>query len=433
MDKNITSGIETRTQKRLQNKTISALEKQIEEKDDSIRTYEKLICNIDRKLKDKERLILTLEDEYEQNSLEFEKLCKENQLLKKHLAEKEAFIIDLQNDLITMETVNSKVNEDYEEVINLNNNIMTPYKKQLNEINMENRLLQVKLNQITDEYNNVRTILESKNYSSVNIKGSSVYKNRKLFKKIGQQNKKIKKLQKEYTQLQRETCQPIEIHNSKMNYRNYLTKPSKTTENDNNKIKTIEKSCQEKGKILIFSGKTGKGLGEYFKRICYRYNSVTNICKPFAGPDKILENYSTHVSGFGKNDLVIIFIDEYSQKQTMNIYPQLLSKILNTDRSREYELLIMSIKYDKRNDYEIYDINKQLHSLAINYNKIKYFESNDIYRGVILQKEKRLAISQMINNKFHNSSSFTFPTYSNENCKTSHQNFIKQTSREMKK
>lgn len=209
-----TSCITTRSQIIKNNEeTIRKYEIQMREHENERLNYEREIQNLKKKLIEIEKLNDLMSNEQEQNSQEFEMLCKENCELKRKLAAEKERNAELNNDMINVTIANQTLIDNQEEINDIQNSFITPMKNEMRSIVKENEDLHLKYNKLLQEHiNSVQTkvckcmshntfrIYKRKHYEKINK-----MKQQKKFVKKNQQIYKLKSksthLQKEYSKL----------------------------------------------------------------------------------------------------------------------------------------------------------------------------------------------------------------------------------------
>ncbi|GBP35777.1 hypothetical protein EVAR_20630_1 [Eumeta japonica] len=308
-------------------KIIREYEIQIQEYEDGKRRSDTIINQLQAKLNEKKKLLKTLLEEQDQNSIEFEKLCKENLMLKRNLAQVEARNIDLQNDIFNITATNISLTEEQEQMSNLNKSTVAPLKQQLNELTNENYYLQTKLKYVINEYEKVKEQNKlEKIQSRVQVKrGFKITKNRNVFINLKKQKKKFRNLEKRYfiilEKMKRlnivNTCiinlehvehekQTTETNakQKKTDKRNVFTetlnttmtskhpedKPEKPGTCEDKSVTFTENTAIKKPKIYIFSDNIGRGLVGHMVRKLSNNFELFNSCKPDAKIENLVES-----------------------------------------------------------------------------------------------------------------------------------------------
>lgn len=339
-------------------KIINEYELQLTEMKSSINIYEELISKIQFKLTEKEKLIKVLLDEQEENSNTFENMCRENQQLKKSLAEKESEVIDLQNEIINLNEFNCTLLEENEEIGTCNNLIITPLKMQMVEMQKENTCLQNKLaKNIKAVYNN--------NFNHPNAKNKHRGQKNKFAKILKDKNKQIRHLKRKCKTHYKKGKKKITI--KEINHEE--TREDKYTINKANVINDElinQAKNNDINKITIIGDKSVRGmgiklqtaLGNEFKTCCHTYSNAP-LEKIFDAAAKVLKK------GEPKQLLAIFYKDFYTQD--IKQYYNLLSNLIIEAKAKSIKLLLNNVPYSDKLllNYNINKINNKLNMLAL--------------------------------------------------------------------
>ncbi|CAG4954101.1 unnamed protein product [Parnassius apollo] len=115
--------------------------------------------------------------------------------------------------------------------------------------------------------------------------------------------------------------------------------------------------------IVIFSDSIGQGLAS--KIIEKTEFQAINNCKPDAGFQNILENYGEKIKDLEKKDTIAVLVTKYESSLYHNQqkYIKLLDDIVNLPY-RKFNMIIIGLRYNGRNDNEIHYINNQILNIA---------------------------------------------------------------------
>lgn len=205
------SNVTTRSQQIKNNEAIiKEYETIIKEHAEEKKHYELIIAQIKIDLNKKEKLNNRLIQESEVNCTEYERLCKENTVLKKKLAEEESKYLNLQSDLQYAVDFNMTLKEDQEEINSHNNSIIMPLKKHLNETQKEKELLQLEYNTLLVKYQKLQSS-NKWNYKLTKRNYRSNRKVQKLRNKTREEYKNLNAVYKTLHKTQENIIEEIEI------------------------------------------------------------------------------------------------------------------------------------------------------------------------------------------------------------------------------
>lgn len=314
-------------------KIINEYEHQLTEMKASINMYEELIAKIQHKLTEKEQLIKVLIEEQEENGNTFEKICKENQQLKRSLAKKESEMIDLQNEIINLNEVNCTLLEENEEIGICNNTIITPLKMQMIEMQKENTNLQNKLAK------NIKAICND-DLDNPKIENQQMRRKNNFTKILRNKNKQIKKLKRKCI-LHNKKVNEVRDNKEKQMKRNELNKAktindelvnqAKKTSNDINKITIIGDSCVRGMGVELYDV-----LGKRFNTCCYTYSN--------APLKKIIDTAMEVLKKGESEDLIAIFYKDFLNQELKQYY-NILSSLIIEAKVKNVKLLFNNVPY----------------------------------------------------------------------------------------
>lgn len=196
--------------------------------------------------------------------------------------------------------------------------------------------------------------------------------NRKLLRKIKRQNKLIKSLGK----LKSRERQRL-ISNQKPKQKNVAQKIQQNVLSQQEKKYVNEETNYSKktNRLLMYSDELGKGLALSINKASVKHG-ITNICKPQAGYENVLENLSEHTKDLAWNDIVVILLSQYRFDTVSQAgYIRKLSSIIE-NKARKYNVMISSIIYDHKNNDEIFKMNKQIYQMAHSNENVRVLELN---------------------------------------------------------
>lgn len=345
---NTKSKITTRAQTlKCKDETINKLEEKVLKLEDSVNFYERLICEYRLRLKEKDNLINVLKNEQEEFSQDFEKMCKENSILKRELATKDLENTDLQNSIINLNDVNQTLNEENEEININNNSIIVPLKNQLIEMQKENTHLNNKITEIITQYptwdkQKSSTVTLSLHKSLKNLK---YIRNRKLSKKIRRQVKNIKKLEME--------CKKIKYINNRLekqiknikcqesNEKILKMDVSELRKEDNNKHNEIKDGKHLQRKTIIIGDSYIKNLGTMLKD-----RGLHNICcyiHTNATVEHILYSAKNIINK--ENSITLAITVKKFNYDEINKYPLMIKDLADAAKNKNIRLLFTNIPY----------------------------------------------------------------------------------------
>lgn len=374
----------TRTQvMRSKEKLISDYEIQLINLKDSVKTYELLICDIHKKLSDKENMINVLLKEQEESSCQFEMMCKNNQNLKKTLAEKEIEVEELQKEIINLTKTNCTLMEESELICN--NSLVTPLKKKLNEMETENSSLHKRLSLTLKENIDFRKRNET-NKENIIIEPKTIEKrkNKTLLKKIQKQKKEIEVFKKISRKRKR----------SKLNINhNKNTKKSTIQENSSHdkelKVKmdpfvSYDKNISnstisiKKKRMIIIGDKHTKNLGVKLKESLGNDSDI--CCHTYPNtPLNIIINKANNIIRSEEDIILAVCYNSFSAKEIMS-YQTYIYKMIEEAQKKKIIMVVTNIplrniseqnsQYIYKLNEFIYKINNKLASLSILDSKI---------------------------------------------------------------
>lgn len=375
MTSKATNMYRTRTQiDKMKDETINKYEHKVADLEGSIKFYENLISNLHKKLTEKEKLIILLTNEQDENSVEFEKMCKDNQCLKKQLSEMESRMAELQCDVLNLTEINQTITEESEEFcINNSINNTSILKMQMVELEQQNGLLQRKVIDTIYELNDYKNKTETRNTNKINTEIIRKFINKTLSRKIRKQKKLIRNLQNKYRifknnnkKLERKQLSQDCLMHSNL----YLQEPEhREVVMNNNKIETTNLNRYEN--IKIIGDSLSKNLGINLK---HELDDRYKICCDSYSNAPLQKITSTTQDVLRKeNNITLVMVYNNIEKLQNEVYISEILEMIKIIENKNIQLIFTNLAYEKNitnrkyNQY-IHKYNSFLNSLAL-YNK----------------------------------------------------------------
>lgn len=225
-----------------------------------------------------------------------------------------------------------------------------------------------------------RTILTNK----LQLKSKNIH--RRTLKQIRKGQGSIKNLKKQVTKLQKQN-KKLQYEISTNDFKKLITcdqsdiigntMPEKGNNGEEiKKQKEPLKRPHKEQNIIIFSDDYGVGLGSCLQQNIKNSNAnVTNICKPGATCDKILEGFDNIVKSLDSRDTVIIFISKVNTYNTLS-YVKQIGKIVS-NKERKFKIILCSTILD---NYCNSVLNHKFSQLATTSEKVMYVELNNGFK-----------------------------------------------------
>lgn len=357
---------------------INDMKTELQKMKSTINIYKSLNCELKEELVKKESLITTLTKEHEENSNEYEKICVENLKLKKVLAENEDLNIDLQGEINKINEINRTLTEEHSDMSILTNNMITPLKNKLYELENENKILHNKLTIPLNE----RCVKDNKN--EIKYKGNH---KKNILKKLLKQNKKLKSLKKNNNKLNEKTKRKYKHKVNIANIENNIDKI--TVKEANKKENTVKKgNLYKNNKIILIGDKFIKNvrreltnkLGTNYDISCHTYIDA---------PLETIMNEATRIAKI-EECLTLAVIIRDIKTYDLRKYFCFIENLLCITKNNNINLIVNNIAYSNNNVNKyinecIYKINSKINCLAM-YNSntfkiinISYFLINNVY------------------------------------------------------
>lgn len=188
-------------------------------------------------------------------------------------------------------------------------------------------------------------------------KPKNKYTNKSIFKRMRIQKKKLITIERELKDIVRERNllqhKILELEAKKKLIK--LNEESRITNEYKVKIATEKKKNKQ-----IFSDSLGSGLAiQLAKQDGVKDVAMMNHCKPGATSRQILSSFNQHTKHLLENDIAANLIGNYCEVKMEVPYIEIIKSIL-TNESRKCNVVIGSIVYDGKNDFAIYELNKEL-------------------------------------------------------------------------
>lgn len=381
MENKLTANYTTRSQI-LKNKEdmISKQEERIQELESIIKTYEKSMCNLNSKLKDRERLISTMVKEQDENIIEYERMCKENTNLKKKLAQTEVVTIDLRNQLLKLTDINLNLSNENDEVCNTNNSMIIPLQNKCFELQTENSVLHKKIAQTINEFHSLDQSNRKYNddVAHLNYFSFEQYKNKKINKKIRKQAKKIRNLESKIRVIRKWRNNIKNKTNVRKKIQTLVT--DNTTQLSLNQ-KQLCNSNEAINDIRIIGDISVRGLGLL---LLDKLNEKCNIyCETHSfAPMQTIITSAENIIRKENNIILVVILNSIKEEEILSFYSKVL-QLIQQVKEKNIKLVITNIPYLQHSvnyniNYDIYRFNSKLNSISILNNNVQIINIVDV-------------------------------------------------------
>lgn len=378
-------------------KQIQQNEEEISELKDSIKTYELLICDLRKKIIKEENLVKILLKEQEDNSSEFERICKDSVTLKKQLAQKDSVISELENNFKNQNKLYNTLLEENEELECTTNSLFTPLKTKLNEISKENDLLQTKLKDLSER----NTCTGSKNEITTQKKGNerkiitksrnkTIKKNAKFnkVKNIHNQSTKIKKISKKQNRIRQVKGDKIESNEHIIHKDNEIKSKSKQ------KIKQ-KLELGKKIRIRVIGDKFVNGLGTKLISKTENKHNICNYSYSNAPLHELIRSAQTVIES-EECDVMALVIRDFEECE-INKYSKLIDNLCVRAKIKNIKLICTNVPYSANVHYKkVGHTNAILNSLVLLHDNFHLINISHTYKDNISVKEYKNIICYYI-------------------------------------
>lgn len=417
----------TKSYIRTRSQTVKENEKIIKDYELQFREYEKekkqhisVIEDLRRKLSERENLNNLLLKEQEENSNEYELICKTNQELKNKLAKEEIKNTELHSALLNVTITNKTILEDQDSINNFQNSYISPLKNEMCQISKEKKVIQLKYNQLLKKHKelvNIKMRTRKNRLIKQKIKKRSqkrvkqVIKNGKLLiSKMRAENTKIKDdllklinehqkkaseydvnkstLEKRIFQLEQLIKQNEE--SNKLDSINYYKKinPSNIKILDKTVLEGTQETCHfnetnANHRIDIVGDGLAKGLGMMMSNMLDKSYEICCYTYLNAEPTVII-NKAEHLIKQDSTKLrTLVILMKYSEgKLTKNLVDN-IKKLQSLTNKYGVNLIFSNVPYletynghTKEINRIIYSINTKLHSMSTYDNMTQIIDLN---------------------------------------------------------
>lgn len=238
-------------------------------------------------------------------------------------------------------------------------------------------------------------------------------KTRTLMKTVQKLTNSIKCLQSKRLHLKREQKELKE----KIKELHKAPEPSKSTCASSRQAiikNTITTYAERKSdsRVLLLSDEIGKGVATKIIDGISIGSILYNDYKPGGDIVRMLENFEEKTKHLKQGDVVVILCSNYvNQSLSTNHYINLLDNILS-EKKRQFNVIVSGMRYNGRNNKEIYKINRNIARIAKYNENVQFLEINpleNVYESY--KKTQKRAVHNIItslSNKFQGSSSLKY-------------------------
>lgn len=375
--------------------------------------YVKIIESLKTKLESKEKLNDSLLEEQENNSKEFEKLCKEVNLLKKRVFDEETKNSELleENSLLRLDNANLIKEQEECGYMTKLTNLKTAFELQNDEL-MEMHLKYTDL---------IASTANTKKGYNINVKTKPKYNSKKynaMHRKMAKRITLLSKTKKILNlELDRREASIITLRNESEKlldtiymYDQDLKQNQVTLEKIaflENRLLTlqelIEKNINKKGaviqpkntdttsvphsvrtqakeefkKIYMFSDITGKSMSSLISEHIPETHKIINLCKVGCEFTEIINEEYVNPN---HDEAIVIMIGNYkSVKRNFMEYIATIDRITKEMKKLERKVIVTTLLYGQRNDVntKIFKVNSKLYTLASLHSNLNIIEINN--------------------------------------------------------